>query len=109
MAEKKNSESRLRAIAAYNQKNTTNVCIRLNISTDADVIEVLSQMKSKQGYIKELIRRDKAAGGGALEIEDEKDDPREDFIKVLKLTKKSANKWSKKQKAEIVNALMGLN
>lgn len=42
----------------YNQKNTVQVPIRLNIHTDADILAKLETVASKQGYIKELIRRD---------------------------------------------------
>lgn len=42
----------------YNQKNTVQVPIRLNKNTDADILAHLESVQSKQGYIKELIRRD---------------------------------------------------
>lgn len=42
----------------YNAKNTVQVPIRLNKNTDADIIARLETVASKQGYIKELIRRD---------------------------------------------------
>lgn len=42
----------------YNKANTVQVPIRLNKNTDADILEHLDSVQSKQGYIKELIRRD---------------------------------------------------
>ena len=42
----------------YNQKNTVQIPIRLNKGTDADILHHLETVESKQGYIKELIRRD---------------------------------------------------
>ena len=34
------------------------VFIKLNLKTDADILEQLEKVGNKQGYIKELIRRD---------------------------------------------------
>lgn len=47
-------------------ENTTRIVMNLNHNTDKDVLEKLSQVPSKQGYIKELIRADiaKEAPGG---------------------------------------------
>ena len=42
----------------YNKENTTQLLIRLNNNTDADIIDALSKVESKQGYIKDLIRLD---------------------------------------------------
>ena len=43
---------------AWDAKNTTYVSLKLNKKTDADILERLDQQKSKQGYIKGLIRKD---------------------------------------------------
>ena len=43
---------------AYDKANTKGLYIKLNIKTDADIIGLLSDVKNKQGYIKELIRDD---------------------------------------------------
>ena len=40
--------------------NTTRIVMNLNHNTDKDVLEKLSQVPSKQGYIKDLIRADLA-------------------------------------------------
>jgi hypothetical protein len=42
----------------YDQNNTTKVSLKLNINTDADIIEYLSKVDNKQGTIKQLIRDD---------------------------------------------------
>ena len=34
------------------------VALRLNILTDADILQLLDEVDNKQGYIKELIRAD---------------------------------------------------
>ena len=52
------TESQRKAIAKYDKANTRQIHLKLNIRTDADVIEALDNVKSKQGYIKGLIRAD---------------------------------------------------
>ncbi|NDO19968.1 hypothetical protein FMM68_09905 [Lachnospiraceae bacterium MD329] len=42
----------------YDKANTTRYQLKLNNKTDADIIQKLSEVKSKQGYIKECIRKD---------------------------------------------------
>lgn len=46
--------------ARYDAANTTQVKIKLNLKTDADILDKLAQQESKQGYIKALIRADMA-------------------------------------------------
>lgn len=46
------------SIAKYDAKNTKQIHLKLNLKTDKDILEKLEQVDSKQGYIKELIRRD---------------------------------------------------
>lgn len=43
---------------AWTAANTTRIVMNLNNNTDADILTKLSQVTSKQGYIKELIRKD---------------------------------------------------
>ena len=45
-----------RAKAKYDENNTIQVKLKLNLNTDKDIIEVLEQSGNKQGYIKDLIR-----------------------------------------------------
>lgn len=43
---------------AWTAAHTTRVVMNLNHNTDADILAKLSEVTSKQGYIKELIRKD---------------------------------------------------
>ena len=54
----KSTESQIRASVKYNKENTVQISLKLNRSTDADLIDSRNRIASKQGYIKELIRRD---------------------------------------------------
>lgn len=47
-----------RAKAKYDENNTIQVKLKLNLNTDKDVIEALERSGNKQGYIKELIIKD---------------------------------------------------
>ena len=42
----------------YDQNNTTKVSLKLNINTDADIIDYLNSVENKQGTIKRLIREE---------------------------------------------------
>ena len=42
----------------YDKDNTRRFGLKLNLSTDNDIIKKLEEVESIQGYIKELIRRD---------------------------------------------------
>lgn len=55
---KKSTEAKLRASAKYDKANTKSVFLKLNIKTDADILEYLETVGNKQGYIKGLIRKD---------------------------------------------------
>lgn len=54
----KASKAQLAAQARYDAKNTIQIHLKLNTTTDADIIKKLEEVESKQGYIKELIRVD---------------------------------------------------
>ena len=41
----------------YDKANTKQYHLKLNVQTDADIIEKLRQVESMQGYIKECIRK----------------------------------------------------
>lgn len=47
-----------RAVAKYDRTHTKQVIMKLNLKTDADILKRLSEVDSKQGYIKRLIRHD---------------------------------------------------
>ena len=42
----------------YDKLHTERVAIKLNKGTDADILDKLSKVPNKQGYIKQLIRAD---------------------------------------------------
>ena len=52
------TEAQKRAVAKYDAKNTTRVILKLNNTTDADILARLDASGNKQGYIKALIRAD---------------------------------------------------
>ena len=56
---KPTSEAQKRAVAKYEKANIRRIVIKLNRNTDQDIIEHLNNIENVQGYIKELIRRDK--------------------------------------------------
>lgn len=53
------TKAQIKASNRYNKENTLTICLRLNRANDADIIEALELCDSKQGYIKDLIRKDK--------------------------------------------------
>lgn len=52
------SEALKRAQKKYQHNTNKSVVIKLHKEYDEDIIEHLETVKSKQGYIKELIRKD---------------------------------------------------
>ena len=52
------SDAQKRAGSKYDKSHTRGLYLKLNISTDADIIDKLDSVENKQGYIKELIRKD---------------------------------------------------
>lgn len=52
------SDAKRRANAKYDAENTVQYAIKLNRTTDAELIEKLGLVKNRQGYIKQLIRED---------------------------------------------------
>lgn len=51
-------EARNKSRAKYDKEHTTQVCLKLNLRTDEDIIKWLWKQSSKQGAIKELIRQE---------------------------------------------------
>ena len=47
--------------AVYDKENTTRLNVKLNNTTDQDILDFLTTIPNKQGYIKSLIRSDMAA------------------------------------------------
>ena len=56
------TDAQLRAQTKYDASNTKQFKMKLNVKTDADILAKLDQVENKQGYIKELIRRDIMGG-----------------------------------------------
>lgn len=56
------SEAQKKAVARYDAKNTRRVYIKLNLRTDADILQHLDRQENIQGYIKDLIRKDMKQG-----------------------------------------------
>ena len=52
------TEAQKRAVDKYDKKATKKILLKLNKQTDADILKRLEEVPNKQGYIKELIRRD---------------------------------------------------
>ncbi len=52
------SEKKKLSNARYDARATTQVRLKLNLKTDADILEALERSGNKQGYIKALIRAD---------------------------------------------------
>ena len=44
--------------ARYDNQHTRQIKFKFNTATDSDILEKLDSVENKQGYIKELIRRD---------------------------------------------------
>lgn len=60
MRESKSTEAQKRAWSKYQREKCVSVYLKLNKETDKDIIEILSSVGNKQGYIKSLIRNDYA-------------------------------------------------
>ena len=54
------SEIQKKAGTKYDRKNTRQIKLKLNKKTDADILNKLDNEQNKQGYIKNLIRKDMA-------------------------------------------------
>lgn len=63
------TEAKRKANAKYDRSHTQSVMLKLNKQTDADVLGVLDNVENKQGYIKELIRKDLRGDGKTLSEE----------------------------------------
>lgn len=52
------TDAKRKAIQKYDAVNTKQYHLKLNVKTDADIIERLSGQTNVQGYLKDLIRED---------------------------------------------------
>ena len=60
------SEAKLKAQYKYDKANTQQVMLKLNKSSDADILMKLKSIDNRQGYIKELVRKDMQQKDGVL-------------------------------------------
>ena len=51
------TEAQKRASAKYDKANTKTYALKLNLKTDADIVEFLADKPNVQGYLKQIIRR----------------------------------------------------
>ena len=56
--DEKTRQQRVKASVKYNAKNVKQFKLNLNLKTDADIINHLDLQNNKQGYVKDLIRKD---------------------------------------------------
>ena len=56
--------------AKYDSTHCTGVYLKLNLSTDKDILKKLSSVPNRQGYIKQLIREDIARTGSVSKSSD---------------------------------------
>ena len=63
------SDAQLKAQYKYDKENTKQVMLKLNKTSDADVLMKLDDMDNRQGYIKELIRNDIRGRNGVMTID----------------------------------------
>lgn len=54
----KTSDAQKKAVAKYNKSKTTQFNMTLNNQYDADILKRLQEVPNKQGYVKDLIRKD---------------------------------------------------
>lgn len=52
------SEAQRRAVAKYDEANTVSYTIKLNKTTDSDIINLIDSQDNKQGYIKNVLRNE---------------------------------------------------
>ena len=56
------NEVQKKAQMKYDAKATKQIKLKLNLTSDKDILDKLDHVDNKQGYIKELIRKDIMAG-----------------------------------------------
>lgn len=52
------TEAQKKAQAKYDARTAKYISLKLNIKTDADLIDLLSKQQNVQGFIKDLIRKE---------------------------------------------------
>lgn len=56
------SQAQVKASMKYDKKNTKSIMFKFNLTTDADILAFFETLDNRQGYVKELIRRDMNKG-----------------------------------------------
>ena len=64
------SAAQIRANEKYDKVHTTGVYLKLNNETDKDILEYLASVPNRQGYIKQLIRKDMEQSALNLVLDD---------------------------------------
>ena len=77
---KKLTDAKRAAIKRYDEASTTQIHLKLNLKTDADILEYLSKQESKQGCIKACLR-------AAMKTEEESRRRLENHIESCRLAK----------------------
>ena len=54
---KMTTEAQKKAVAKYDAANTTRISLKLNNTTDSDILNYLNRTLNKQGFIKAAIRK----------------------------------------------------
>ena len=63
------TSAQLKAQAKYDKKNTKQIVLKLNTTSDSDVLAKLEAIDNKQGYIKALIRNEMKNKNSVLSVE----------------------------------------
>lgn len=63
------SKAQQKASAKYDNAHTRQVKLKLNLTNDADILAKLDTIENRQGYIKQLIRKDLQGDGDVLSTE----------------------------------------
>lgn len=58
MATRRRTDAVRKAQRKYDSTHTTQISLKFNLGTDADILEYLMTKENRQGYIKSLIRAD---------------------------------------------------
>lgn len=63
------TKSQLKAQYKYDKDNTKQIVLKLNLTSDADILAMLDSQPNKQGYIKNLVRNDMRGYSGVLSLD----------------------------------------
>lgn len=63
------TKSQLKAQAKYDRDNTKQIVLKLNLTSDADILAMLNSQSNKQGYLKKLVRNDIRENADVLSLD----------------------------------------